>query len=148
MSRTPEEAEHLKKCLDKITINFLKTGWGAGGIRDLKLSKSLFLGSDKLLYMSEWKKRGFGREDIALAQMHCIWSENHDKTLTQKRRRKLKHIFISEICDVAVAEYAKVCEMLGLNKIYLVSFEDDKEFFRKSKELLKIRGVKISTITW
>ena len=145
MEKTPE---HLKNCLEKITLKFLKSGWGNGGIKDLKHSKTMVLGSDKLLYLSEWKKRGFSDGKCITDDIHCVWSEDHDKTLTQKRRRKLKHIFISQICDVAVAEYAKVCKMLGLNKIILISFQDDKAFFKKSKKILKIPGVKIDTIEW
>jgi hypothetical protein len=145
---TIAEAEHLRKCLKKITLKFLKTGWGTGGIKDLEHSKTMVLGSDKMLYSSEWKKRGFSDGKSMTDELHCAWSEDHDRTLTQKRRRKLKHIFVSQMCDVAVAEYAKVCKMLGLNKIILISFQDDKEFFKKSKKLLKIPGVKINTIEW
>jgi len=148
---TAAEAEHLKQCLKKITLKFLKTGWGAGGLKDLKLSKFMTVGSDKMLYITQYKKRGFTKksQNFVLDQLHCIWSENHDKTLKKKRSREdLKHIFISQICDVAVAEYAKVCKMLGLKKIYLFSFKDDKEFFQKSKKLLKIPGIKINTIEW
>ena len=146
---TPEErAEKIKALLKKITLKFLKTGWGAGGIKDLKHSKTMVLCSDKMLYLSEWKKRGFSDGKSKTDQVHCVWSEDHDRTLTQKRRRKLKHIFVSQICDVAVMEYAKVCKMLSLNKIILISFQDDKGFFKKSKKLLKIPGVKVVTIEW
>jgi hypothetical protein len=151
MKKTPEEqAEHLRRCLKKITLKFLKTGWGIGGIKDLKWSKKLALGSDKLLYLSEWKKRGYTEKShlATLFELHCIWSENHDKTLNKKRKNNLKHIFVSQICDVAVAEYAKVCRMLGIKTIYLISFKDDKKFFKKSKKLLKIPGVEINTIEW
>ena len=152
MKKALAEIEHLKKCLKKITLKFLKSGWSAGKIKDLKLSKKLILGSDKLLYLSEWKKRGFTKKslDHLSAFLDCVWSEEHDKTLEYKRKYKEKfgQIFVSQICDVAVAEYAKVCKLLGLNKICLISFKDDPDFFKKSKKLLKIPGVKIETIEW
>lgn len=153
MKRTPEgQAEHLKKCLKKITLKFLQSGWGSGRIKDLKLSRKLVLGSDKMLYLSEWKKRGFTRTSLELSRtfLHCVWSEDHDKTLKHKRRHieKFGRIFVSQICDVAVAEYAKVCKILGLKKILIISFKDDTAFFRKSLKLLKIPGVETDIIKW
>lgn len=139
--------KEIQKYVDKITLEFLKTG-GDDGIRDIRKSKTLVLGSDKLLYISEWKKRGFSGISNLLQQVNCIWAEDHDKAVTQKCRRKIKGIFISRICDIAVAEYQKVCEILGVNRILLVSFEDDKEFFKKSRKTLKSFDIEIEDIKW
>ena len=140
--------KEIQKYVDKITLEFLKTGWSNDSIKKLRQSKTLVLGSDKLLYVSEWKKRGYTGISNLLQQVNCIWAEDHDKAVTQRRRRKIKGIFISRICDIAIAEYQKVCKILGVNRILLVSFEDDKEFFKKSRKALKTLDVEIEDIRW
>ena len=71
--------------------------------------------------MAHIKRRGltigsgsFLKPGRHLEEIDAVWGDDHDG-LVQKRNRLreqhkvAKHIFISQICDVAVEEYATVC---------------------------------------
>ena len=121
----------------KITIKHLKTGWNPKRMKSIK-TRGLTIGSGSLL------KPGRHLEEI-----DAVWGKDHDG-LVQKRNqlreqhKVARHIFVSQICDVAVEEYATVLKLLGTNRINIMG--TSLKFIEDSKNLLiEIPDVEIST---
>lgn len=120
----------------KITLSHLRKGWDQKRLRKIIKSKQFVLGQDKVLDINN---------SLITYNIDAIWSEDFNKTLEKKRSKKIfKHIFISEICDIAVEEYATVCKLLKIEAIRLYG---DKRFVDKSKKLLsKIPNIKVYSL--
>lgn len=111
----------------KITLTHLKKRWSKNHLKDIKRIKRLVIGSDKV----------FNCSDLITTFVDAVWSNDYDVSVKKRdSNKRFKHIFISEMCKTAAEEYKTVCDLLGIEKILLVSV-DDKEFYNKSKELLK-----------
>lgn len=139
----------------EITLEYLKTAWSEKRIQKIK-EIGFVIASDSFLkpifshvFMDmnlKHVKETVGTCVIDL--IDAIWTDEHDKVLETKRSKNMfRHIFISEICDVAVGEYATVCELLQVKTIFVLG---DAEFINRSKELLlcipriSIEGVKFN----
>jgi hypothetical protein len=111
----------------KITLAHLKTRWDNDRIKAIKKTKTLIIGSEKVIS---------SETNIYISHViSTIWSKNHDRAVRKRNEHKyFKHVFISQICDVAVEEYKTVCEFFGIKKIMLVG---DKRFINQSKKMLK-----------
>ena len=119
----------------KITLKHLKKRWDKDHLADIKMAGRLVIGSDRI----------FGLSDAVTTFIDAVWSEDHDGAVEKRdsNKERFKHIFISEMCKVAVEEYDTVCHLLGLSKILLLSVQGDVDFFLKSEELLKSLNVPI-----
>src|SRR5271157_230908 len=113
----------------KITLSHLKKGWNSARLNKIK-EVGFVIGSDEFL-----------NEPYDILALYCIdaiWSEDHDgsvekRNIARTKNALFKHIFISEICDVAVEEYATVCKLLKVKTICLLG---NKKFIQISKKLL------------
>jgi hypothetical protein len=115
----------------KITLTHLKKGWNSTRLKKIK-EIGFVIGSDKFLNQPY--------HVLALYCIDAIWSDDHDGSVEKRNNARkgtlgefFKHVFISEICDVAVEEYATVCKLLKVKTIFLLG---DKEFTKKSRKLL------------
>ena len=123
----------------KITLSHLKKGWNSARLKKIK-EVGFVIGSDTFL------NRPY--HILALYCIDAIWSDDHDgsvekRNIARKSKRYgliFKHIFISEICGVAVEEYATVCKLLKVKTIFLLG---DKKFTERSRKLLSPIGVSI-----
>lgn len=85
------------------------------------------------------------KTNIDLHVVDAVWSHNHDAAvILRDRNPKAGHIFISEMCDVAVEEYATVCRLLKVKHIIVIG--TTHKFLTESKKLLNIPGVIVSTL--
>lgn len=116
-----------------ITLPYLKKAWDKKRLATIR--KGLFyIGSHKMLLAKN--------REMAEA-VSAVWSDDHDHSIRIRTKNGLKHIFISQICDVAVEEYKTVCQLLKVRAIVLVSDMCDKDFFSRSRKLLKPIGIPI-----
>lgn len=123
----------------KITLPYLKKAWDKARISKIKKAGEFWVGSEKMLDSP-------GTLHL-LPRLDAVWSTNHDRAVKKRNdlreRCYAKHIFISQICDVAVEEYETVCRLLKINRIAFVSFEGDKKFFSLSEKAFKDSKVEI-----
>jgi hypothetical protein len=127
----------------RITLNHLKKAWNDNRLKKIH-TEAFAIGSDKLFNL---KISG-----VVQNLIDAIWSDDHDRAVAKRNKFRqeycqFKHVFISEICDVAVDEYKTVCNLLRVKNILLVGLKRDKKFFRVSRKLLKqIPGIKIISL--
>jgi hypothetical protein len=121
----------------KITLSHLKKRWNSARLKKIK-ETGFVIGSDEFLNEPY--------DVLALYCIDAIWSEDHDGSVEKRdilitKNSFFKHIFVSEIGDVAVEVYATVCKLLKTKTIFLLG---NKKFIQKSKKLLSsIPGIKI-----
>jgi len=112
----------------KITMKHLKRLWDSA--RLARIRNGIFhVCSDGVL----------SKKSDDLHFVDAVWSENHDATVQLRNATEnAKHIFVSEICDVAVEEYATVCRLLRVQKIVLVGLKREQKFFKVSERMLSV----------
>jgi len=109
-----------------ITLQHLKKAWDKNRLRRIK-RRGMFIGSEESLlkkYSKQWPK------------IDAVWSDNFLKALGRRNRNKkngTKHIFISEICDIAVKEYEQVGDILNN---YDITFVGSDQFIKESIECM------------
>ena len=138
-----------------IKLGHLKEVWSDDKIKYIQnygfcIANESFLGPRFSDVCLDFDKRVVSRVigSPAVSYVNAVWTDRPDKALEkQKEHSEYKHIFISEICDVAVEEYATVCSLLAIKKIFIMT--DDKEFYKRSEKLLStIPNVKITGILY
>jgi len=112
-----------------ITLSHLKKLWNSERIKKIKTNKAFSVASERVL---DYKKR-----DGIIKYVDAVWSDDHDGTVEKRNRcKRLKHMFVSQICDVAVEEYATVCKILKLQGIVLVAYENEIKYILRCEKLL------------
>jgi hypothetical protein len=123
----------------EITLDHLKKLWDDERIKKIRAQHSFMVASERVL---DYKKR-----DNLIFCLDAVWSDNHDE-LVEKRNssRRFKHIFVSQICDVACEEYKTVCQILDLKGIILVAYEGEYEYLIRCEKELDAFGIKTNKL--
>jgi hypothetical protein len=121
----------------KITLSHLKKLWDDYRIKRIKQNQAFFVCSEKVLAC---KKRNI------IKHIDAVWSDDHDGTVKKRNEfRRLKHMFVSQICDVAAEEYATVCKILKLKGIVLVAYNDEIKYLLRCQKLLHKHSIETNS---
>ena len=113
-----------KEIPKEITLDFLMKRWSVYRIRQIIGYRTLFLGSPKVV----------AQDKYLIDLIDLTWGKNFYYLLKLRDSKEFgQHIFVSQMCDKAVTEYADTCKLLDVNRINIVG---SKTFFEESKDLL------------
>lgn len=117
-----------------ITLDYLKKLWNEKRIERIQ-KEGMHLSSGIIF---------FKQHSEIWPEIDAVWeSRNLFEVAINRRKRQRKkyggcqHIFISEICDIAVEEYLQVAEIIGNNKITLYIESYQSYFLSMSRKYLK-----------
>ena len=116
-----------------ITLDYLKKLWDEKRIERIR-KDGMHLSSGTIF---------FKKYSEIWAEIDAIWASSNlfEVAISRRKRQRKKyggcqHIFISEICDIAVEEYLQVAEIIGNNKITLYIESYQSHFLKMSREML------------
>ena len=110
-----------------ITYDYLTLKWDPERIEKIR-SEGMHLCSSNILvekYVDTWPI------------IDAVWDDDFNLALKRMREYEgCKHIFVSEICDIAVAEYLQVANIMNNKTINIYATHNDSEFVLKSRGFL------------
>lgn len=117
-----------------ITLDYLKKLWDDKRIARIR-KEGMHLGPSELF---------FKKYSHIWPEIDAVWANSYgfEQAISRRKRQRKKyggcnHIFISEICSIAVDEYLQVAEIMGNNKITLYIEGYNGYFLSASQKFLR-----------